>query len=529
MEDQDLDQYLTEEAAAVDAAPVAPVAAEQGYLSGDQRKALAQKLYNEAMSNDPTPPELADVESRMSAGSAPDMRRNPLVGLGQALAQSSKSRNDVIQNASNLSLATKLDAARSAGLAGALGGLADSVMDKKRSDAEAQLNADAKRAQMFRALHPKGSGAATLGSILNIDQRERQIGENNARYEAKSAAEAQKADPNSEASKSYREAMYRAGAPAGTLDGLSMNDMAAARTFNMQTTRLDAMGSEKDRALQNELYAAEEKRRAQQATDIMDERRKLDREQQAVQIPGMVTIKPVTEQAYKESLPLASAHRVLVNGNRELAEIQKKLELNRGILGGATGEFQAWLGSDEAKQLLARAKQLHTGKVNATRVLENFGVPQEFELKLINAMNPEAGSLSGFFKGPANWEESAKFADERLRGMLKDRGYMFPDDPGVYSKPEDAPVDSQVLKVDRQFTPYRPRGAGAKKEALPEVPPVSEKLPSASAKTQKYSVTVNGETVERPWTPEQLRAFLKNANERAKKDPSFKFEVTGVK
>jgi hypothetical protein len=480
MEDQDLDQYLAEQAAAGEEDAVAP-AESRGFLSGDQRQTLAQKFYNSTMADQQPDPQLADIEGRMSVGGTQDVSRNPLVGLGNALAQSSKSRADLIQNAPNLSLATKLDAARSAGLAGALGGLADSVMDKKRSDAEAQLAADTKRAQMFRALHPKGGASAQYGAVLNADQRERQLQENQARYDSKSAAEAAKGDPNSEVSKSYREAMYKAGAPAGTLDGLSAADMAAARTFNMQTSRLDAMGQEKDRATNNELYAAEQKRQAQQATDIMDERRKTGREQSQMQIPGMQTVKPVTEQAYKESLPLMNAHRILVNGNHELADIQKKLELNKGILGGATGQFQQWLGSDEAKQLLARAQQLHTAKVNATRVLENFGVPQQFELELINSMNPQAGSLTGFFKGPANWDQAAKFADERLRGQLFDRGYVFPDDARAYSKPEDAPVDSQVLKVDRNFTPYQPK-IGAKPQtagAAESVPTVSEKLPAA--------------------------------------------------
>jgi hypothetical protein len=259
----------------------------------------------------------------------------------------------------------------------------------------------------------------------------------------------------------------------------------------------------------------------------MDERRKSKRAREQMQIPGMLMTKDVSEDAYKQALPMASAHRMLVDGNRELAEIQKKLELNKGILGGATGQFQEWLGSDEGKQLLARAKQLHTGKVNATRVLENFGVPQQFELELINNMNPQAGSLSGFFKGPANWEEAAKFADERLRGMMRDRGYVFPDDPGAYARLEDAPVDTEVLKVDRQFTPYQPPARGAKQSAgaAESVPSVSEKLPTTTKKgTQKYSITVDGQTTQRDWTPEQLRAFMKNAE--AKK---LKFEVTGVK
>jgi hypothetical protein len=354
------------------------------------------------------------------------------------------------------------------------------------------------------------------------------MAENQARYDAKAQAAAEENSPDSEVSKNFAKSMLDTGVfKPEEVEGKSMAQLKAMRTAKMQTDRIERGALEKDRGVGNELYVAEEKRRAQQAQDIMDERRKSKRAREQMQIPGMLMTKDVSEDAYKQALPMASAHRMLVDGNRELAEIQKKLELNKGILGGATGQFQEWLGSDEGKQLLARAKQLHTGKVNATRVLENFGVPQQFELELINNMNPQAGSLSGFFKGPANWEEAAKFADERLRGMMRDRGYVFPDDPGAYARLEDAPVDTEVLKVDRQFTPYQPPARGAKQSAgaAESVPSVSEKLPTTTKKgTQKYSITVDGQTTQRDWTPEQLRAFMKNAE--AKK---LKFEVTGVK
>jgi hypothetical protein len=531
-EDQDLEQYLAEQAAAGQEETVAPVEPVRGFLRDAQRQELAQKFYDSTMADQQPDPQLAGIEARMAPQTDKNgnpvnpLARNPLVGLGQALSGISKSRNDVIQNAPNLRLGTKLAAASKAGWANALGGLADSVMDKKRSDAEAQLNADAKRAAMFRQLHPKGGASAQYGQLLNVDQRERQLQENQSRYDAKAQAAAEENSSDSEVSKNFAKSMLDTGVfKPEEVEGKSMAQLKAMRTAKMQTDRIERGAQEKDRGVGNELYVAEEKRRAQQAQDIMDERRKQGRADKEREIPGLQAVKPVTEQTYKEALPLRSAHRVLVDGNRELAEIQKKLELNKGILGGATGQFQEWLGSDEGKQLLARAKQLHTGKVNATRVLENFGVPQEFELKLINGMNPEAGSLSGFFKGPANWEEAAKFADERLRGQLFDRGYVFPDDTRAYARPEAPPVDSQLLKVDRQFTPYQAPARGAKTRGEAEsVPTVSERLPAQSKGTQKYSITVDGQTTQREWTPEKLREFMKNAQAKG-----VKFEVTGVK
>jgi hypothetical protein len=521
IDQETLDQYLAAQAADGEeriqgyGRPAAPAVAPapDAPINDSEINALMRKAYGEAMANDPTPPQLADVEQRLSAGSAPTAPGlNPFSGFGNAVAQASQGRAKLIADNPYVSLGRKLDAQRSAGLAGMAGSVLNNLADKKRADYELQMDADLKRAQAFRALHPGNRGAASTSlGVINAAQRDKLMAANQAKYDAKVAAAEAAADPKSEVSEAFRTAAYKTGIwQPGELDDMSKDQIAAARVARMQTARIDAQGSEADRKLKNEHVLRGQQAEEAEQRAIADENRKETRRREQASIDGVVWKgdKVPDDKAVGEVRTAAEAHSTLVQGNRRLAEIQRELENESRISGVPIRQIDAYLGTDRAKNLMAEAEFINNRKLNAIRNLENFGVPQQFELDLINRYNTAAGSLGALFNGPANWEQGARSYNQALRNKMKLRNAYFVDDPallqGVEQSISNRDPASQVTRFPRgEFQPYQPRagGAPAQKEPLPDVPAVSEKLPTAPVPAQslpagkKYLVlTKNGWT-----------------------------------
>lgn len=341
-----------------------------------------------------------------------------------------------------------------------LGGLA-SLLNRKQNAFQANQDAALKDAQMFRALNGTGGVGSGEQAYLNYDQRRQEFAERQRLAAEKEAEQKRRADPESDESHQAQAALVGAGIiTEDQARGKSAAQLEKFRTAYMQGNMIDSRNELTDRKFAMDRAAHGADKETEQLLQIDKEKRQEQNRKDEAFIPGTYYVNghPPSSDVVKEARGFVGDRELMMNGAQRLKEIQGQLSSLEGALGGY--KYTQWLASPEAKKVLAEAKLLNTKMSAAARNLDHMGVPQQFEIDLQKSVNPDAGTLQGFFTGPVAWDAVSKFYGEEGAKQARLRyGLGFEGDGGqASSTAQDRPAEQQVRALPKPVVHAYKRG-----------------------------------------------------------------------
>lgn len=323
-----------------------------------------------------------------------------------------------------------------ANTAGVLGSLLGAVGGKQSRDYDTQQARAVKDSSALRKNMKTGlSYNEKLGTAnyLKNSQRNDELARKQAEENARKLTEA---DPNSPESRDTQKAAVTSGTVTPEqAAGMSQEQLERYRTALMQTENqrhgVERFDYEESVKQGNKL--SEEER--DQLRKVEGERRAEEARRQQAFVPGRrwANDNPPPDAVVAEARKLAAAQDDMIQSSAEMKRIQEQYEALRGKLAPLGQSVDAYLGPEENKRLLSRARLLHQKMQEAGRAIGLYGVPQQYEIELMNSVNPMAGSFSAFFRGPGPWDAQAEYykthGDEKLKTQFGLYGENDPDRP----------------------------------------------------------------------------------------------------
>lgn len=132
----------------------------------------------------------------------------------------------------------------------------------------------------------------------------------------------------------------------------------------------------------------------------------------------------------------AADAREIVDALGEVEYAANELTKLHGELGkqAALGKLNVVIGADDAAQKVARAQLLHQKLLASERKLQNMGVPQRYELEMLQSAEPQLTSLDGILNAGNVYPTVASEARAQAARRLKVFGY----------EPDDAPASRET-------------------------------------------------------------------------------------
>lgn len=417
---------------------------------------------------------------------------NTLVGAGAAGAQR---QADLSAKEPLRPFAMKAADQGRANTASALGGLMNLLANRKQAAFSENQDAALKDAQMYRALNGSGSAGAQELGYLNYDQRRQEFEARKQAALEKAELAKRRADPNSEESHQAQAAMVAAGVvPEDQAKGMSATQLEKFRTALMQGNMIDSRNELVDRKFLMDRAAKGADKEAEQTMQIDKEKREEQNKKDASFIPGTYFVNghPPPPADSTKARQLVGDRREMIEGAKRLKEIQERLN-EAGTLAGAGGNYASFLLPGEEKKLVEEAKFLQSKMTTASRRMDNMGVPQQFEIELQNALNPKAGTLQGFFRGPAAWDAIQGYYDKNGAQRVRDLGYGLEGDGGqAGATQQDVPTEQQVRVMPKPIVHAYKRGGQG--EEIPVPSPVDSRSAPAGGAAAAVPVGATGST-----------------------------------
>lgn len=391
----------------------------------------------------------------------------------------------------------KYDAARTAAVSQGAGNLVQNLFNKPQTDAAQELDTASKQAQMYKTLSPRLNGRTgndALG-VLRALQSETRIADNEAKEQDRLAERAELRDPESKRSRSVQELFVKSGiiAPEDA-SKYSGEYLLQNRTNLMQAAAQKERGTETDRKFDMQRYLQGEKAETEQKIQAAKEQRAEEQRKAESFIPGYEWLgHPPSPQAVKETRDLIDNKNVVVNGAHRLKEIQDQLN-KASAAAGMFGDYHQYISDAQEKRLLAEARVIKENIDTAKRVLYDMGVPTGKELEYVGATNPQAGSLKGFFLGPAQWDAMGEYFNQQANDKILQRGAHkvgepLPEGMQTPSYSIDRAPEDQVVPVEKPaIRRYGEKGAAAGEPSSPQAP----------AQQHIYRIHLKSGVVERP-------------------------------
>lgn len=401
-----------------------------------------------------------------------------------------------------------------------LGNMVQGLVNRDPASEEYYRNLDAAKKQS-EVIHASTAGSDNLGYLRYLNDKERiQLEKDKA--EQKAALDAALSTSDSPQSQAKQDGAIAAGLiPEQEARKMTGHQIDQFRVNLAQQVQRDYSANEADRRMGNRAaYKAGEEGRAQTYA-MAKEAREQERHDVQGQIEGFdyATGHAPSSEISTKARTAKQSLDTITHGAEQLKNIQEQLEgIARGAGFGSLGELAAaggsieqYIGTKDQKRLLAQANTIHHDMSVAQRELANMGVPQQWEQALVESVNPNAGSITGFFKGPFAWDAMKDYYSEKGLRKLRDFGYV-PAGQGrsgslstdVGNAPQVEVPEVQPYQRGRQAQPPVPPAAsytppGAVRSAPADKLPVS-KLPAAdnAPKTMRRLVTPAGRKVEYP-------------------------------
>lgn len=369
-----------------------------------------------------------------------------------------------------------------ANAAGLLASGLGALINKKSNDFDTQQKRAVADSASLRKNQKTGLSFNDLLGLANYDKtltRNEQIARRDVEKNAQALTEA---DPNSPESRSLQVALVKSGvAGPETVADTSKDDLKNTRTAIMQVQGQENKTNEFDyEQSQLEGRKLSEEERAE-LRRVQGERRDENVRRAQSVIPGHkwannTPPSPVVQDRAREFV--TSQHEIITAAD-ELKNIQQRLAeigeqaARAGITSPeAVGQYyDKYLGAPETKALLAKAQLLQQKMVTALRTEDHLGVLQQFEKAMEDAVNPTAGTIGAYFRGPAPWDALIEY--ERDYGRQKKKAYgLYEDgDPewSAASDPHAQPAEQQVKRFARPVA-QRPHGGGSPSRGQVEAP-----------------------------------------------------------
>jgi len=431
--------------------------------------------------------------------------------------QKSQMGGDIVKTVLGAMLAPSRKEKRYA-LIGGLGGMVDHLRTKDTDQATADLDAATKQANMYRTLNPvsrssKGKDGSPLGALNYFLGQERFTA---AQEKDKRTQEQLKneADPTSKVSMDAKKGLVSSG--AATFDqvkDLSYKQIKEDRARFGQSAQFERTAEDFDRRLQNRSLVHQGQEERAQEYGVAKEARAQEQRDLEAYIPGRggEGWHAPDRAAVEKAKAAKTAGETITAGAARLKEIQAKLE-EANQLAGMGGMIEQYIGTDEQKALLTEAQTIQQDMGTSQRVLANMGVPQQFEMALVNSINPQAGSIKGFFKGPFAWDALHNYYKEKTDRTLTDLGYPDENAPRRGPKLSTDDPSNALPKFEKPAPrPYQRRGGQAPTPLdLPGTAPIgsSSSSSSSSGTIGVFQVQLpSGNTSTRPLTQKQYDAL----------------------
>lgn len=386
------------------------------------------------------------------------------------------------------------------------------------------LAAAGKQASLMKTLRDsrRDSNGQSVGAY-NALLREKQLKDAEAGAAAKAAADKDSHSMDSAITHEARDAAVATGQISKEeADNMNAFQLQKWRVSLDKQTNRDFSGSEADRRLLNRNSVEIGKEGRVQTYEAAKENRQQQALDQQAAIPGRavgtvvngVPVHAPDKAAVERAKAIATSTDIISQNAREMKQIQAQLEQQKHAFAGATGLLEQWAGSPEAKSLLARAQVLQQATSTAQRELEHLGVLQQFEKQMVESVDPQAGSITGFFRGPGLWDAMSDYYQKEADLRLNKLGYPKAGDAGGQSGlAVDNPATAAPKFDAAPLTQYRRRGAQPTGDmsiptadsSLP-VAPVGPKIPlkavdaaiSAPGAKPRKLVTPSGKPIEIP-------------------------------
>lgn len=380
-----------------------------------------------------------------------------------------------------------------ANTASALGGLVGLLANRKSDAYNANQEAALKQAQMYRVLNGTG-GANGDQEYLNYRLRRAEYEERQRLAREKAESEKRRNTLGTPESDAAQQSLVDMGMDPETAKHYTAAQAEKYRTSLMQRVHEDFRGQEADRQFNMNRAARMNDKEAEQLLQVDKEQRAERSKKDEAFIPGTYYVNghPPPSDVVKEARGFVGDRKLMMDGSARLKEIQSQLGTLEGSLGGY--KYTAWLASPEAKKILAEAKLLNT-KMNASaRNLDHMGVPQDFEIQMQKGVNPDAGTLEGFFTGPVAWDAVSNYYDKKGAEQARLRYNLgFEGDGGQQgSTAQDVPAEQQVRSLPKPVVHAYKRGGQG--EEIPVPSPAAGSVPAAGGSADAVPAGATGAT-----------------------------------
>jgi len=157
--------------------------------------------------------------------------------------------------------------------------------------------------------------------------------------------------------------------------------------------------------------------------EVAKEGREQGRQVEQLSIPGWRPIGTPSKETSSAGREIVDALGEVEYAAGELTKLHKELGAQ-----AALGKLNSFVGSDEAAAAISRAKLLHQKLIAGERRLQNMGVPQEYELKMLTGAEPELDSIDGIMRAGSVYP--AVSAEAKSQAVRRMRVHNFEPDTG---------------------------------------------------------------------------------------------------
>jgi hypothetical protein len=327
-----------------------------------------------------------------------------------------------------------------------------------RAHKEAEIN------RLYAQAQPKPAGGGDDAiSRGNLALRALGMQQDNERNQGAAALQARKQALDSPETKAAQEALIAIG-----YDEQAARQLSAAQIELMRPQLGTSVSQERgndlirgrmdkgDRIRRGQMglaerYDIEGERRGEDRT-LRTEGRESERSAEANAIPGYKQIKRVADQDARTAREFAAAIEDVEEYSTRLEELQKSIGA-RGLQGTIAN-----ITDPEAADTLAEAKLLQINLDGAIRKLQNWGVPQQYELELLASANPPPDSWRGVLSGGRAYRAQARIAASKARRHMRTYGYEMEGEQGERPKRKPAGARPSAEPGALSFDPADPLG-----------------------------------------------------------------------
>lgn len=285
------------------------------------------------------------------------------------------------------------------------------------------------------ALRKQGYSLQAAGQKLEGDRLKLE----EQRLNTKTTTQSAMADPQSDISQHMRQTAVSMGA-----DPQAVATMTADEILKWRPQIGQAMQQERSNTAWNQRQGVRE------SATVATEDRAQGRVAAQSKIPGWRTSPDVlpSKETAKEARDIVDALGEVEYAANELTKLHGELGAQAKL-----GKLNAVIGADDAAQKVGKANLLHQKLLAGERKLQNMGVPQRYELEMLEGVEPKLTTLDGLLMAGHVYPTVASEARAQAARRLKVYGYEQDAAPQPISRETQARPDPGAFVPKGGYAP----------------------------------------------------------------------------